>query len=91
MTAVGRFAPELLNAGLAEYVECAAQAVPPTIRFDVPGRNRGQFVEVAYGTFGKACAERGDPYMRITDRTTTTGPTFFVLTHVTSPGVSYPD
>lgn len=41
--------------------------VPQEVRFDTPRRNQGQIVEVSFGTFGRAEADDGDPYMKITD------------------------
>lgn len=41
--------------------------VPPGVRFDTPGRNQGQIVEVMYGTFGRGEAGSCDPYMLIVD------------------------
>lgn len=41
--------------------------VPEGIRFDTPGRNQGQIVEVSYGTFGRYEAGSTDPYMMVTD------------------------
>lgn len=50
------------------YLPCAAEVVPASIRFDVPGHLAGQTVEVAYGTRGRAEAGYGDPYKRVVDR-----------------------
>jgi hypothetical protein len=41
--------------------------VPVGVRFDTPGRNQGQIVEVSFGTFGRAEAGSIDPYMNVTD------------------------
>ena len=41
--------------------------VPEGVRFDTPGRNQGQIVEVGFGTFGRAEAGSIDPYMNVTD------------------------
>lgn len=51
-----------------KYIKIEAGQIPEGIRFDVPGRAGGQVVEIAYGTFGRGEASRGDPYKRITDR-----------------------
>lgn len=42
--------------------------VPVGVRFDTPGRNQGQIVEVSFGTFGRSEAGSTDPYMNVTDR-----------------------
>lgn len=42
--------------------------IPDGVRFDTPGRNQGQIVEVAYGDFGRGEASDDSPYMRILDR-----------------------
>jgi hypothetical protein len=52
------------------YEECCEAAVPASVNFDVTPRNQGQTVEVAYGGFGRAEHDAGDPYKRITDRST---------------------
>lgn len=53
----------------ARYVECSAKDVPDDIRFDVPRRNQGQMVEIAYGDRGRFRGENdeGSPYKRVTD------------------------
>lgn len=51
-----------------EYISCEQSDIPAKVRFDVTARNQGQIVEVAYGTFGRGEAGRGDPYKRITDQ-----------------------
>lgn len=50
------------------YREILARAVPGGIRFDVPMRNQGQIIEIAYGTFGRGEAGYGDEYQRVYDR-----------------------
>ncbi len=51
------------------YVECSESDVPAGVRFDVPGSNQGQIVEVAYGAVGSRYeAGEGDPWQRVTDR-----------------------
>ena len=57
-----------------KYVECRESEIPADIRFDVPRRNQGQIVEVAYGTFSRGEAGPGDPYKSVYDRSTQ-GPT----------------
>ena len=54
---------------MANYVKCEPSDVPENIRFDVPLRNQGQIVEVAFGVPNqvRSIADDGDPYMRITD------------------------
>lgn len=56
-----------------KYVTCDERDVPGTVRFDVPGRNQGQTVEVAYGGWDRGEHDRGDPYRRTIDRSV--GPT----------------
>ena len=56
------------------YERCAEAEVPDGVRFDVPRRNQGQIVEVAYGGFDQAEHDVGDPYKRVhdqSDRSTT--------------------
>lgn len=50
------------------YVRCNETDVPPGVRFDVPRRNDGQIVEIAYGGFDRAAHDDGDEYMRRHDR-----------------------
>lgn len=52
-----------------EYVEVPANTVPAGLRWDVPARNQGQIVEVAYACPGsRAEAGHGDPWMWVFDR-----------------------
>lgn len=51
-----------------KYIRCEKRDIPTGVRFDVPRRNQGQAVEVAYGTFGRYEASNGDPYKRVLDR-----------------------
>lgn len=51
----------------SHYVEVGEDEIPKRVRFDVPRRNQGQIVEVAYGGFGRAEMDSCDPYRRITD------------------------
>jgi hypothetical protein len=62
-----------------KYVRCPAAAVPDRIRFDVPRRNQGQIVEVAYGTSGRGEADRGDPFMRVVDLSDGLPPDYYRL------------
>ena len=50
------------------YIKVDEASVPGNIRFDVPGRNQGQIVEIAYGGWGRHEHDVGDPYQRVTDR-----------------------
>jgi len=50
------------------YVEIKRSEVPGGVRFDVPRRNQGQIVEIAYGGFARSEHDEGDPYKRETDR-----------------------
>ncbi len=52
----------------ATYREIPARLVPDGIRWDIPGRNAGQIVEIAYGTFGRSAAADGERYRRVHDR-----------------------
>lgn len=49
------------------YDECSEQDIPTTVRFDTPGRNQGQFVEVQYGGWSRFMHDVGDPYKRVID------------------------
>ena len=51
-----------------KYVKITADKIPDGVRFDVPQRNGGQIIEVAYGGFGRAEHDEGDKFMRIHDR-----------------------
>jgi hypothetical protein len=51
----------------ASYVPIPASDVPRRVRFDTPGYLQGQIVETSFGTFGRAEAGDGDPYMRVID------------------------
>lgn len=53
---------------MTKYTEVPASEVTSGLRWDVPGRNQGQIVEVAYANPGHAApADEGDPWKRITD------------------------
>lgn len=52
---------------MSKYIKCSKSEIPGSVRFDVPGPNQGQIVEVAYGGFGRAEHGPGDPYKRVTD------------------------
>lgn len=49
------------------YAPCRAEEIPAGVRFDVPRRNQGQMIEIAYGGFGRAEHGPGDEYMRRRD------------------------
>jgi len=49
------------------YVPIKATDVPAGVRFDVPKRNQGQSVEVAWGGFGRYEHSEGDDFKRVTD------------------------
>lgn len=49
------------------YIRCTLNEIPDGVRFDVTMRNQGQIVEIAYGGFGRAEHDAGDPYKRVTD------------------------
>lgn len=55
------------------YTSCRAEDVPVNVTFYVPRRHQGQIVEYAYGTTGRAEADHGDPYQRVTDQSYPTG------------------
>lgn len=57
-----------LRNGTAHYIPCDITDIPVGVRFDVPPRNQGQIVEVAYGTKGSSPATAGDAWKRETDR-----------------------
>lgn len=53
------------------YVQCNESDIPEWARFDVPGPNQGQTVEVAYASDNRRYrgeADVGDAYKRVTDR-----------------------
>lgn len=54
------------------YEEINPSLLPEGVRFDVPMRNQGQIVEIAYGGFSRAEHGEGDPYMRVTNRSDNT-------------------
>lgn len=49
------------------YTKIDEGALPRGVRFDVPRRNQGQIIEVAYGGFRRAEHDEGDPFKRVTD------------------------
>ncbi len=49
------------------YVACSEKDVPGNVRFDVPAYHQGRMVEVAYGGFGRAAHDYGDPFKRVTE------------------------
>jgi hypothetical protein len=51
-----------------KFIPCALDDIPAGVRFDVPGRNQGQIVEVAYGDRGREEHDSGSPYRRTRDR-----------------------
>jgi hypothetical protein len=55
-----------------EYVEVAASGFISDLRWDVPRRNAGQIVEVAYSAFppSRGEADHGDKYKRVYDAST---------------------
>lgn len=63
--------------GNGKYVECWEREIPEGVRFDVPRRNQGQMIEVAYGGFGRYENDEGAPYKRVTDRGEGGGTQFF--------------
>lgn len=50
------------------YEPCNLSDIPDGVRFDVPRRNQGQIIEVAYGDFGRSPNDNGDPWKRVVDR-----------------------
>jgi hypothetical protein len=50
------------------YEPCNLSDIPDGVTFDVPPRNQGQIVEVAYGDFGRAPNDHGDPWKRVQDK-----------------------
>mgnify|MGYP001578250302 CR=1 FL=1 len=53
---------------MTKYQQVQKHEVPNAVRFDVPLRNQGQIIEIAYGGFGRAEHDDGDPYKRVHDR-----------------------
>jgi len=61
-----------------KYIPCNESDIPPNVRFDVPPRNQGQAVEVAYGDIGRGGPnDVGDPWKRVTDRSLGGGSDYF--------------
>lgn len=62
------------------YIPCDPNSIPANVRFDIPGRNAGQAVEVAYGGFDRAEHDAGDMYKRVTDHGIGAGAvTYYIL------------
>lgn len=61
------------------YVPCAEASIPEGVGFDVPQRFAGQMVERAFGGFGRACMDIGDPWLRVTDRGVGGGTAYYRL------------
>lgn len=55
------------------YEPIPADSIPAKVRFDVPRRNQGQIVEVAYGGFSRYAHDEGDEYKRVVDRSVGVG------------------
>jgi hypothetical protein len=51
-----------------DYQPIQSAQIPPGVRFDVPRRNQGQIIEVAYGGFGRSEHDDGDLYRRVFDQ-----------------------
>lgn len=56
------------------YEKISLEDLPDGLRFDVPGVNAGQIIEVAYGDRAEYRSEnaRGAPYKRVLDRSDNT-------------------
>ena len=52
---------------MTKYTRCDERDIPAAVRFDVPGRNQGQMIEVAYGGLDRGEHDYGDPFKRIKD------------------------
>lgn len=52
----------------SQYEQCKEADIPAGVRFDVPRRQQGQIVEVAFGGRRRDEHDVGDPYKRVTDR-----------------------
>lgn len=61
------------------YVECRAEDIPAAVSFTVPRRNGGQMIEVAYGGFGRAEHDAGDPFKRVENRAAGPGYRYYRL------------
>lgn len=61
----------------SRYIECNERDIHQGARFDVPMRNQGQHIEVAYGGFGRYENDEGAPFKRVTDRSVGTGQVTF--------------
>ena len=55
------------------YIEINEDQIPAGVRFDVPARNQGQIVEIAYGGYDRAEHDEGDPYQRVIDKSEPVG------------------
>jgi len=63
---------------MARYILCTEQDIPSGVRFDLPARFSGRFVQVEYGGFSRSEHDTGAPYKRVTDRTRPQdGPTYY--------------
>jgi len=60
---------------VTDYIKCPLAEVPGYLRWDVPARNQGQIVEIAYACDRYAADEAcpGDEYQRVTDQSVPTG------------------
>lgn len=56
-----------MSKGRCTYEPIAEREVPLNVRFDVPRRNQGQMIEIAYGGTGRYEHDDGDAYKRIFD------------------------
>lgn len=65
------------TAQLGGYSTVASSRVSDRVRFDVPHRNLGQIVEVAYGGYGRVEHEYGAPYKRVIDRSLSATPVYY--------------
>ena len=63
----------------AKYVPIDASQIPDDVRFDIPRRNQGQIVLVAYGGDSRGEHDEGDPYMRVVDQSEGQEAAYYVL------------
>ena len=47
------------------YMQVDPKSIPAGVRFDIPGRNGGQMIEVAYGDFSRSEHGWGDRWRRV--------------------------
>ena len=67
------------TSGALLSVPIDASQIPDDVRFDIPRRNQGQIVLVAYGGYSRGEHDEGDPYMRVVDQSEGQEAAYYVL------------